>query len=122
MAEERIFKRKIADEIEKYLGTDNIIVLHGARQVGKTFILKWLKQKLQKEGKKVFYIDLEIPRLMEILNSGPDQFINFLREEGAARGIKDKVHVLIDEIQYLDNPSSFLKIIADHHKYIKLTV
>ncbi|EKD65378.1 MAG: hypothetical protein ACD_50C00106G0001, partial [uncultured bacterium] len=31
---EKIYKRDVADEILKYLGTDNIIVLHGSRQVG----------------------------------------------------------------------------------------
>ena len=30
--------------------------------------------------------------------------------------------MLIDEIQYLANPSSFMKLIADHHRYLKLIV
>jgi hypothetical protein len=30
--------------------------------------------------------------------------------------------VLIDEVQYLANPSSFMKLIADHHRYLKLIV
>jgi predicted AAA+ superfamily ATPase len=33
-----------------------------------------------------------------------------------------KLFVLMDEIQYLTNPSSFLKLIADHHRYLKLIV
>lgn len=35
-------KRKIVDSVIEYLDTDNIIVLHGARQVGKTNIMRWL--------------------------------------------------------------------------------
>jgi len=30
--------------------------------------------------------------------------------------------VFIDEVQYLDNPSPLLKLLADHHKYIQLIV
>ena len=30
--------------------------------------------------------------------------------------------MLIDEVQYLANPSSFMKLIADHHRYLKLIV
>jgi len=30
--------------------------------------------------------------------------------------------VMIGEIQYLENPSSFLKLLADHHRYLKVIV
>ena len=40
----------------------------------------------------------------------------------AARLASSKVFVLIDEIQYLANPSSFMKLVADHHRYLKLIV
>lgn len=39
---ETILKRTVFDEIKKYIYTDDIIVLHGARQVGKTSILSRL--------------------------------------------------------------------------------
>jgi predicted AAA+ superfamily ATPase len=34
-----IFNRSVVEEIDKYIDTDEVIVLHGARQVGKTSIL-----------------------------------------------------------------------------------
>src|SRR4030067_335914 len=34
----------------------------------------------------------------------------------------DIIVFLVDEIQYLADPSSFLKLVADHHKHIKLIV
>ena len=46
MVKDTVFKRDISDEIQKYLNTDNIIVLHGARQVGKTHILYYLQNFL----------------------------------------------------------------------------
>lgn len=122
--EEKLYKRIICDEIIKYLYAEGVIVLHGARQVGKSHILFWLERYLKEKNESVYFIDLEDSRFAGILNSGVDEFLKLLDEEGF--GIKKyslkKVFVLIDEIQYLENPSSFLKLTADHHKEIKLIV
>ncbi len=117
-----IYKRKIADKIVKYLDLDEIIVLHGARQVGKTHILFWLKNYLEKNKKDVFYIDLEDSRNKKIIDLGVSEFIDLLREEGHSPNEREKIYVFIDEIQYLENPSEFLKLVADHHKNIKLII
>ena len=118
-----IYKRTIIDEINKYLHTDDIIVLHGARQVGKTSILYYLKEQLNKQGETTHFIDLEDSRFIRVLDTGVDEFINYLKEEGAlTEKKKKKSYILIDEIQYLSNPSSFLKLIADHHKNLKLII
>ena len=121
MQKNYIYKRKILDEILKYLKTEDIIVLHGARQVGKTFILRWLKEYLEKNNELTHFIDLEDSRMTKILDLGVDEFIVYLKEEGYWRD-KAKVYIFIDEIQYLHNPSEFLKLVADHHKNIKLII
>ncbi|MBN1870921.1 MAG: ATP-binding protein [Candidatus Omnitrophica bacterium] len=122
----KIYKRAIIDQIIKYLFTEDVIVLHGARQVGKTYILYWLKDYLGSQGKAVHYIDLEDSRLLTILNRGVDNFLHYLAEEGLNpadfQGAQNPLFVCIDEIQYLSDPSSFLKMTADHHKNIKLIV
>ncbi|MDP1845381.1 MAG: ATP-binding protein [Candidatus Moranbacteria bacterium] len=122
-----LYKREVIREIEKYLFTDDIVVLHGARQVGKTHILYFLDELLKKQKKQTAYIDLEDSRYVSILDAGVNSFINLLEEEGLfdrekSAKKKEKIFVFIDEIQYLKNPSSFLKLIADHHKNIKLIV
>jgi len=52
-----------------------------------------------------------------------EEFLRLLQEKGvdldAARLTSSKVTVLIDEIQYLANPSSFMKLVADHHRYLR---
>lgn len=115
---EKIFRRKVVDEILKYLPTNDIIVLHGARQVGKTSILFYLNELLNKEDKTTYYIDLEDSRLVSVLNQGVDEFLKYLAGEGKI----GQLIVFIDEIQYLEDPSSFLKLIHDHHPEIKLIV
>ena len=122
----KIYERIVIKEIKKYLDSEEIIVLHGARQVGKTCILYYLENYLKKNGKVTHYIDLEDSRYVKILDSGIKEFLNYLREEGiiddSKKLLKNKVFIFIDEIQYLKNPSSFLKLIADHNKNIKLIV
>ena len=116
----KLYKRKIFDQIQPYVGNNTVIVLHGARQVGKTHILFYLRNRLTALGKKVFYYDLEYPEVLSDLNKGVEVFISDLAGKGYIEG--EDVYALIDEIQYLDNPSSFLKIIADHYKNIHLIV
>lgn len=122
--EEIIVKRKICDEILEYIGSDDVIVLHGARQVGKTHILYWLKQYLEEKNESVYYIDLEDSRFVKALNGGPTELVRLLSEDGLALDniLNRKVFVFIDEIQYLETPSSFIKLISDHFKSIKLIV
>jgi len=116
----KIIERAVFSQIIQYLGSDNIIVLHGARQVGKTHILYFLEDYLKKTNKTVLYFDLEDVRLKSDLDRGVDYFLQILKEKGF--DLKSENYVLIDEIQYLKDPSTFLKIIADHHKKIKLIV
>ncbi len=115
-----IYKRDVIDEILNYINERNIIVLLGARQVGKTSILLYLKDFLVKRGETVYYIDLEDRRYVDIIDEGHTEFIKHLKEEGY--NIQKKLWVFIDEIQYLSNPSNFLKLIYDHYKNINLLV
>lgn len=124
---EKIYKRGVIEDIREYLTTDDVIILHGARQVGKTSILYWLKNSLDEKGESSHYIDLEDSRFVKILDEGPPAFIKYLSEEGfdvnsSQFSRKKRLFVFIDEIQYLANPTSFLKLLTDHYKQIKLIV
>ncbi|MFZ3137894.1 MAG: ATP-binding protein [Thermodesulfovibrionales bacterium] len=121
--DQKIYKREIVGEIERYLYTGDIIVLHGARQVGKTSLLRYLEAELKAKGETTYFIDLEDSRYVKILDAGFSEFLKLLEEEGIkATRQNNKVFVFVDEIQYLATPSSFLKLISDHHKDIKLIV
>lgn len=123
----QLFKRQIIDQIIPYIGDDSVIVLHGARQVGKTHIMYYLQKQLEQQGQVCAYLDLEDGRILETLDLGVDSFINYFQGLGVFNNTLNldsqlKTYIFIDEIQYLTNPSSFLKQIADHHKYIQLIV
>ena len=116
-----LLPRKQTKAICKWLYDDIIILLVGSRQVGKTSLMHLLKGILGKEGiskEHIFFFDLEDINLLSICNEGPDNFINFLESKGVKRD--NKYFIFLDEIQYLENPSNFLKIIVDHYKNLKL--
>ncbi|MCP4295513.1 MAG: ATP-binding protein, partial [Proteobacteria bacterium] len=54
-------------------------------------------------------------------NEGPESVNAYLRQRGKLKN-QERFFLLIDEIQYLSNPSSFLKLIHDHHSHLKLIV
>ncbi|MDI6732264.1 MAG: AAA family ATPase, partial [Candidatus Margulisbacteria bacterium] len=122
---QKIYKRAAIDQIQKYLLTDDIIVLQGSRQVGKTSIMFYLDKILQEKGASTLFIDLEDSRNVRVLDKGVEEFLKYLSEEGLILqnfNRHKKLYVFIDEIQYLKSPSPFLKLLADHHKYLKLIV
>jgi len=115
-----LYKRKIQQIINKWLLKDEVIVLNGPRQVGKTSLLKLLMAELKRKKIKeenIFYFNLEDFEILDELNSSPKNILNYIK-------IKNKKnYFLIDEIQYLDNPSNFLKYLYDQHRdKIKLIV
>ena len=114
---EKIYERKIIKDIEKYLDLKEVLVIYGSRQVGKTTFLRYLMQHNLKQ-KNVFYFDLERIDLLELCNQGPEAVYQYLLSKGA----KEKIYLIIDEIQYLDNPTNFIKLIHDHYHQIKLIV
>ena len=118
-----LFPRKIVPGITKYLNDKGVIVLVGARQVGKTSILYLLMDELKRRGtpeKAVLYFDLEDLALLEVFNSGVPELISYLKAKGIdAQG---RNYLFVDEIQYMNDPTHFLKLIADHHKNLKLIV
>lgn len=114
-----LFPRKLLNEIRPYLFTKDIIVIHGARQTGKTSLLKIIQNELIEQH--CIYFDLEDSRFKSLFEEGVDDVISYLKQ-GGLYNQKQKNYLIVDEIQYLSNPSSFLKLVYDHHDDIKLIV
>ncbi|MFH1900498.1 MAG: ATP-binding protein [Patescibacteria group bacterium] len=115
-----LYPRTILKDLIKELSKDNILTILGARQVGKTSILALLYDQLKNKSK--VYFDLEDIQILQELNSLNFNDFPVWLEEKIGRPLAKKNYVFIDEIQYLDHPSSFLKYIFDHFKQIKFIV
>lgn len=114
-----LYKRKLLEAIRPFLKTRDIVVIHGARQTGKTSLMDLIRSELKNE--KSLYFDLEDSRYKSLFEEGIESVIGFCRQKGWYDGL-GKVFIFVDEIQYLSNPSSFLKLTHDHFPDIKLIV
>ena len=113
-----VFRRDIQTKIDKYIDSEEILLLIGARRVGKTTLLKQIKAELEDDKQNCFFLNLEDPEYLKLLNENPKNLLKIIR---IAPGRKS--FVFIDEIQYLDNPSNFLKYFFDEYQErIKLIV
>ncbi len=107
--------RKIITKIKAFLNYREAILIYGARQVGKTTIMKILIGKLQNEGRSqnsIFYFDLEDMDFLNIFNQGINSVENYIN---ARTDYKGKIYLFVDEIQYLENASNFIKLLVDNY-------
>lgn len=116
---EKLLPREILPKMIPYLEAENIVLSTGARQTGKTSLLYLLIRHLWDKGVpplQIVYFDLENIYDFSLLQNLKDfnDFWQVLKDKGVDP--RKKVFVFIDEIQHLDNPSSFLKYLHDHYK------
>jgi uncharacterized protein len=99
------------------LPQDDILLITGARQVGKTTLLKDVAGHLSGQDAEVYEFTLEDPELLTALNDHPDNIFHYIPRRS------HRIYLLMDEIQYLKHPSGFLKYHFDLNKEtIKLVV
>jgi len=98
-----IYERKLTKIINKYIYKGKVIILYGARQVGKT---TFVKQFARNHSKDYFYMNCDDFKFRQLLeNKGIDEISDLL---------KDQKLVVIDEAQRVENIGLTLKIIVDN--------
>ena len=98
-------ERLLLDDILKGIPGKHISLIIGARQTGKTTLLKQISEKLRKDKCSVSYFTLEDKEILGILDNNPKNLLQLIPKPDG----KERRYVLIDEIQYLKDPSNFLK-------------
>ena len=93
-----IIRQSYLDKIVKYLGRDTIIILTGQRRVGKSYILRLLRDLLAaEESANIIFIDKEKHEFDSI---NTYQQLNAYIDE--RRDVSRKNYILIDEIQEIE--------------------
>lgn len=105
-----MIQRKYFDIIKKHLSQKEFTIITGARQIGKTTLLRQLKEDLDKSGKPTLYINLERKSVLADLDKDPEHIFNYIPQVGA-----ETFYVFIDEIQYLTDPTNFIKLLYDEY-------
>lgn len=114
--------RKKFYKLLPYLNRSEAIIITGARQTGKSTLLKQLHKHLFDSSKECVLLNLERQNILQNLNDKTENLLNYISQE-LIRQPTDKTYVFIDEIQYLNNPSHFIKLIQDEYSdRIKLIV
>ncbi|MCK5460062.1 ATP-binding protein [Candidatus Parcubacteria bacterium] len=111
-----LIKRKVLVKINQWLDSRKILILNGARQVGKTTILREIEKQLNKKDKNCVYLNIESFQVADRLNNNPDNIFDFISDRNLSW------YILIDEIQILEQPSHFLKYIYDAYDNLKIIV
>ncbi len=104
-----MYQRKLFDTLKSYLSQKEFIILTGARQTGKSTLLRQLQDDCKIEGIPQVYINLENKALLTSLNESPVNLLAFLP------ATEKRVMVFIDEVQYLYDPSNFMKLLYDEY-------
>jgi len=104
-----IIKRKIQDSVEKALFKGKIVIIYGARQVGKTTLVKEIQKKYLAES---IYLNCDEPDIREAFSDKTSTEIK------AYLG-KAKI-VILDEAQRIKNIGLTLKLMADNFPEIQI--
>lgn len=110
-----MIKREILSEIRKHLENPEITIIIGARQVGKTTMMRSLQKELDKVGKTSFYLNLDIQTDRQHFDS-QSSLVNRLRYLAGNK----KAYFFIDEVQRIQNAGLFWKGIYDMNLPYKL--
>ncbi len=104
-------KRLLFNDIHKHLDKKQITLILGARQTGKTTLLKQVQSSLADSDRPATYILLEDKEILTAFNQRPDNLFQFIPplENGKRQ------FIFIDEVQYLNDPSNFLKYLYDEY-------
>ena len=89
MIKVKLYKRKILTRIQSLITRERILILQGARRVGKTSILLYLQDWLIRQGKRVVYYDLAYPGAS----------LNLVDDLTAKGLISETVYALVDNFQ-----------------------
>ena len=115
-----MLKRKIQKVIQDYyrLGSNKVLLLDGARQIGKSYIIRY-------EGKKFFknYIEINFledrngEKLFSGVSTTKDFYLKLSAYAGDSMGAKEETLVFLDEIQAYPELLTLLKFLKDENRF-----
>lgn len=115
-----MLRRKIQTEIADYLdnGSEKILILDGARQIGKSFIIRHEGQKRFKNYIEIdLYEDKKGDRVFEGTRNKEDFYLRLSTIAGNRMGKKEDTLVFLDEIQAYPDLLTLLKFLRQDDRF-----
>ncbi len=112
--------RKIASQIEEHLRSDSpkVLLIDGARQVGKTYIVRYVCQKMYKNFIEVNMVEDQLgDQLFAKTRSVDDFYLRLSMVAGDKMHGKDDTIIFIDEIQAYPHLMTLLKFLVQDGRY-----
>ena len=112
--------RKIQPYIENFLTSDSnkVLIIDGARQIGKTYIIRHVGKKLFKNYIELNFIeDLNGPKIFEKVSSVKDFYFQISTIAGDKMGNKKDTLIFLDEIQAYPQMLTLLKFLKQDDKF-----
>ncbi len=104
-----MIRRKLFLDLKTHLLKKEFSIITGARQTGKSTLLRQMEEYCKEQEIPVIFLNLDNKPILEELNQSPLNILKFIPESSK------RVIVLVDEVQYLDDASNFLKLLYDEH-------
>ena len=112
--------RKITSYIEEYLksDTDKILILEGARQVGKSFSIREVGQRLYSNYVEINFVeDDEGRKLFKNIHTKEDFYLTLSMVAGDRLSGRDDTLVFLDEVQHYPQYLTMLKFLREDGRY-----
>ena len=112
--------RKIQPFIEEYLksGSNKVLVIDGARQIGKTYIVRYLGTQLFENYIELNFVeDAAGPRLFEQVRTVDDFYLQVSMIAGEKMQEKHNTLIFLDEIQAYPHLLTMLKFLKQDDKF-----
>ena len=112
--------RKIETLIEEHLksNSEKVLLVDGARQVGKTYIIRYVGQKLYKNFIEINMIEDSLKnKLFEGIKTVEDFYLQISMLAGNKMEQKENTLIFIDEIQAYPHLLTLLKFLSQDDKY-----
>jgi len=112
-----MIQRKIFQELLQDLSNKEISLIIGPRQAGKTTAMRWVEDRVRKQGVRTVFLNLDVEVEQPFFQSQQSLLSKLRLEFGNEFGV-----AFIDEIQRKENAGLFLKGLFDQGLPYKLVV
>ena len=112
--------RKITSYIEEYLksDTDKILILEGARQIGKSFSIREVGKRLYSNYVEINFVeDDEGRKLFKNIHTKEDFYLTLSMVAGDRLSGRDDTLVFLDEVQHYPQYLTMLKFLREDGRY-----